>query len=191
MDEKPKSKLLNWLSWIFSIVLALAGIGGFANGDVPSATFALLAAALLFPPLNALYRRVAMPGWVRVTLILACVVMVGVFAPATKEAPPPPDSTPAPERATKPEPPVAKPHLTHEQAIKAFNQCLLSNARQHDEYTSSDGGHSAMLVLGACQPQFDAYWTDCMGGRTDHEADSSCTVNAGILAQAALKLLNK
>lgn len=70
---------------------------------------------------------------------------------------------------------------------KAFTDCLLSKA-QNSQYSSFDGGKSAMQLLGDCPDQWKDYVDACMrSGNTDGD----CTLKSGILAQAALKSLNK
>ena len=70
---------------------------------------------------------------------------------------------------------------------KKFTDCLLAKARQH-QYSSFDGGKSAIQLLGDCQAQWNTYEDACMASG---DTDSSCTAKSAILAQTALKLLNK
>jgi hypothetical protein len=70
---------------------------------------------------------------------------------------------------------------------KAFTDCLLSRA-QNGSYTSFDGGKSAMLLMGQCTAQWNAWQDKCMA---DGDTDGGCTLKAAMLAQSALKLLGK
>jgi hypothetical protein len=71
---------------------------------------------------------------------------------------------------------------------EAFFDCLLSKGKD-GSYTSSDGGASAVRLMGiACQAQWKKWHDQCMA-RGD--TDSNCTLTAGGIAQTALKLLDK
>lgn len=69
---------------------------------------------------------------------------------------------------------------------KHLSECLLANAKAGD-YSSLDGGKSSIRLLGQC-PQWQAYVDSCIQSGKE---DGVCTLQAGILAQAALKLVNK
>lgn len=73
---------------------------------------------------------------------------------------------------------------------KAFTECLLARAKT-GQYTSLDGGNSALRLIGACREEWEAYVTACekAGGR--REGEGNCTMQSALLAQTALKLLNK
>jgi hypothetical protein len=70
---------------------------------------------------------------------------------------------------------------------KAFTDCLESQARR-GSYTSSDGGKSAIQLMGKCEWQWHAWQDLCEAGR---DTDGDCTVKAVMLAQSTLKLLGK
>lgn len=70
---------------------------------------------------------------------------------------------------------------------KAYSECLLAKGKQ-GQYTSLDGGKSAMRLMEACHAQWYAVVDDCVA---DGDAEGNCNLKAGMLAQAALKLLNK
>lgn len=70
---------------------------------------------------------------------------------------------------------------------KKFADCLLSKARG-PQYTSFDGGKSAIQLLGQCPSEWNAYVDACIA---TGDTDGNCTLKSGVLAQAALKLLNK
>src|SRR5271165_2733397 len=70
---------------------------------------------------------------------------------------------------------------------KAFTDCLLSQA-QKGSYTSSDGGRSAMLLMGECDATWKSWHDQCMASG---DTDGNCTLKAAMLAQSALKLLGK
>jgi hypothetical protein len=70
---------------------------------------------------------------------------------------------------------------------KAFTDCLESRARG-GPYTSSDGGKSAIQLLGKCESQWHAWQDQCEAGM---DTDGDCTVKAVMLAQSTLKLLGK
>ncbi len=70
---------------------------------------------------------------------------------------------------------------------KAFGDCMISEAK-NGQYSSFDGGESALRLMGQCEDQWKAYVDACVqSGNTD----GNCTLQSGILAQAVLKLLNK
>ena len=70
---------------------------------------------------------------------------------------------------------------------KAFGDCLLREG-QSGSYVSTDGGHSALLLVGQCRAQWEVWVNECVanGG-----TDSDCTVKSMILSQGALKILGK
>jgi hypothetical protein len=70
---------------------------------------------------------------------------------------------------------------------KAFTDCLISKA-QNSQYSSFDGGKSAMQLLGDCPDQWKEYVDACM---RSGDTDGNCTVKSAVIAQAALKLFNK
>lgn len=70
---------------------------------------------------------------------------------------------------------------------KAFTDCLLSQA-QKGSYTSSDGGRSAVLLMGECDAEWKAWHDQCMASG---DTDGDCTLKAGTLAQSTLLLLGK
>jgi len=72
-------------------------------------------------------------------------------------------------------------------ATTSYASCLKEQAPLGD-YTSSDGGDSAIRLMGKCFDSMSAYVDACkLGGKTEGD----CTVNAGILSQLALKLIKK
>jgi hypothetical protein len=71
---------------------------------------------------------------------------------------------------------------------KAFNDCLLSQA-QNGSYTSSDGGVSAIRLMGQCEAQWNAWQDQCIAAGGDTDGD--CTLKAAMLAQSALKMRGK
>jgi hypothetical protein len=70
---------------------------------------------------------------------------------------------------------------------KAFTDCISSRATS-GQYSSLDGGKSAMRLLGDCPDQWKKYLDACI---RSGDTDGNCTLKTAILAQAALKLLNK
>lgn len=70
---------------------------------------------------------------------------------------------------------------------KAFSECLLREGKR-PEFTSSDGGQSAMLLMDRCRKEWDAFADSCQrnGG-----TDSDCTAKSVAISQMALKLLGK
>jgi hypothetical protein len=59
-------------------------------------------------------------------------------------------------------------------------------------YTSKDGGKSALMLMGdACKPQWDAWQKECIAEGGTDAGPNGCTVEAGLLAQSTLLLLNK
>jgi hypothetical protein len=76
-------------------------------------------------------------------------------------------------------------------ATLAFQDCLLSQGRD-GAYTSLDGGKSAIRLMGiACRSQWDTWQKECIANGGTDAGPNGCTVQAGILAQVALKLLGK
>jgi hypothetical protein len=74
---------------------------------------------------------------------------------------------------------------------KAFTDCLLSQG-QNGSYTSFDGGRSAIRLMGqACKAQWDAWQDQCIAKGGTDGGPGGCTMQAGLLAQTALKLLGK
>lgn len=68
---------------------------------------------------------------------------------------------------------------------EAFPGCLTTRANAGG-YVSSDGGKSALRLIGDCKEEWNSWIDLCMAnGRTD----SNCTVTAGIMAQTAIKLV--
>jgi uncharacterized protein len=70
---------------------------------------------------------------------------------------------------------------------KDFTDCLLAKAKD-GQFSSFDGGKSAMRLLGECPDQWKAYVDACM---RSGDTDGNCTLRSGALAQVALKLLGK
>ncbi len=73
------------------------------------------------------------------------------------------------------------------QMTKAYSDCLTANAQQGD-YNSSDGGDSALRLIGSCESQWNAWVSACTAGGLP---DKTCTMNSAILAQTALKLAGR
>lgn len=67
---------------------------------------------------------------------------------------------------------------------RAFAACIDREAAT-GKYTSLDGGHSALRMLGACQHSWTDYLDGCVARGNDQ---GSCGLSAGVIAQAALKL---
>ncbi|MGB6686834.1 MAG: PH domain-containing protein [Terracidiphilus sp.] len=88
-------------------------------------------------------------------------------------------------RAVLPLPTVDAAPATSE--AKALTDCLVSSA-QNGQYSSFDGGKSATKLLADCPDQWKEYIDACM---RSGDADGNCTLKSAILAQTALKLLNK
>ncbi len=72
---------------------------------------------------------------------------------------------------------------------KDFTACLIAEARKHPDYTSSDGGHSAMKLLLPCDASWTAWVSNCQA--TGGGSDGDCTVKSGALAQLALLALGQ
>lgn len=70
---------------------------------------------------------------------------------------------------------------------KAFTQCLLREGHA-PQYISSDGGQSAMQLMGQCEKQWNAYSDACVKAG---ESDGDCNLKSAELAQMALKMLGK
>jgi hypothetical protein len=70
---------------------------------------------------------------------------------------------------------------------EAFMVCVFSKA-ENGPYSSFDDGKSAIRILGECHDQWNAYVDACI---KSGDTDGSCTAKSAILAQGALKLLNK
>jgi hypothetical protein len=75
-----------------------------------------------------------------------------------------------------------------EDLTDAFNRCLLSKGVADGSYTSAGGGKSAIRLIVACHAQFKPWHNQCMA---DGESDGQCTLMAGMLAQASLKLMGQ
>lgn len=74
---------------------------------------------------------------------------------------------------------------------KDFAECLMTQARydKSGKLSSYDGGTSAMQLMVQCKATWYAYVEECMQETNKTEGD--CNLQAGILAQSALKLLGK
>jgi hypothetical protein len=71
---------------------------------------------------------------------------------------------------------------------KEYAECLTEKVKVGD-YSSFDGGASALLLMNQCEPQWRLYSNECVN--TGEGSDGECTLKAGILAQAAIKIQNK
>jgi len=78
----------------------------------------------------------------------------------------------------------------HDPVTKAFAECLSSQA-QSGSYSSFDGGTSAINLMGACKAQWDAWEDQCIADGGTDGGPGGCTMQAGLLAQAAIKLVGK
>lgn len=67
---------------------------------------------------------------------------------------------------------------------RALAECLQEQARI-GSYSSSDGGQSALRMIGACRKTTEGYMDGCASQGND---ESACNVSAAAMAQAALKL---
>lgn len=76
---------------------------------------------------------------------------------------------------------------TEEEISKIYSDCLLENAKYGD-LSSGDGGKSALVLMGRCQPQWRIWINGCIARGRD---DKNCTVDSGLLAQAALLFAGK
>jgi hypothetical protein len=73
-------------------------------------------------------------------------------------------------------------------ADKKLTQCLISKAR-YGQYSSYDGGKSARVLLEqACPVEYVGWIESC---EKNADTRNSCVMKASILAQTAIKLLNK
>jgi hypothetical protein len=73
----------------------------------------------------------------------------------------------------------------------AFRDCLISNGKT-GEFTSKDGGKSAILLMGrACKLQWDAWLKECVADGGTEAGPGGCTMQSGVLAQSTLLLLGK
>jgi hypothetical protein len=113
-----------------------------------------------------------------------CYVMPPVktaAAPTSKQ----PASQPAPSQP-------ARATVSQTTPVKlAFRDCLIANAKTGN-YTSKDGGKSAIMLMGdACKPQWDAWQKECIAEGGTDAGPNGCTVQAGILSQSTLLLLKK
>jgi hypothetical protein len=72
-------------------------------------------------------------------------------------------------------------------AAQAFSLCIDGESHKA-QYTSFDGGHSALLMLGACETSWKAFVAECVA-RGDTE--QTCNLTSAIAAQIALKKLGK
>jgi hypothetical protein len=72
---------------------------------------------------------------------------------------------------------------------KAYIECLTEHVNRPN-YTSFDGGRSAILLMARdCKIEWHAQLVACQ--KNDHLTEGQCNLNAGILAQSALKLSGK
>jgi hypothetical protein len=73
----------------------------------------------------------------------------------------------------------------------AFRDCLISNGKTGD-FTSKDGGKSAIMLMGrACKLQWDAWLKECVADGGTEAGPGGCTMQSGVLAQSTLLLLGK
>lgn len=78
-------------------------------------------------------------------------------------------------------------HLSKRKLDKLLSKCFLEQTK-HGNYTSKDGGTSALSLLGECQDEWRAWHESCIahGGK-----DKECMLQIGVLSQAAIKLSGK
>jgi hypothetical protein len=115
------------------------------------------------------------------------------YARYVEIGPPVPNSL---SQSYQPQPqPLRTPNAVQDQSrspvTTAFTECLLSQGR-NGSYTSFDGGMSAIRLMGvACKAQWDAWQDECIAQGGTDGGPGGCTMQAGIMAQAALKMLGK
>lgn len=101
-------------------------------------------------------------------LVLLCIIVFFVWLPTKNKEPSAAVTAP---RQTK-------------VSVEAFPRCLATRA-EAGGYVSSDGGKSLLRLTGDCEEEWRSWIDLCMeNGKTD----SNCTVLAGIMTQAAIKL---
>ncbi|MEI9932239.1 MAG: hypothetical protein WDM89_17275 [Rhizomicrobium sp.] len=92
--------------------------------------------------------------------------------------------------ATALSPPVtasAQPEKPAENIDKAYTECLMREG-QSPEFTSSDGGHSAMMLTQNCEKEWNAVIDACM---KRGDSDGDCTMKSVAISQMTLKMLGK
>lgn len=101
-------------------------------------------------------------------LVLLCIIVFFVWLPSKNKDPS--VAVTAPRQAKV--------------SVEAFPRCLATRA-EAGGYVSSDGGKSLLRLTGDCEEEWRSWIDLCMeNGKTD----SNCTVLAGIMTQAAIKL---
>lgn len=173
-------------AWIFAILFGLGGLGFISEGN--AAGYPLIASAIVACPLSAnfirTYFKVSVPGWARASGAFALFMIASLVSPKAA------DTSGVSESSTSSATVAASTNAEQKpvrEVIGVFNKCLIEKARSGG-YASSDGGKSAMRMLVACKPQWDAYADACeQSGKTD----GACTQESAILAQMALKSIGK
>jgi len=194
LEGKPRAArfgVLRVLAWAYAIVIGLGGILGVFQGHVLTGLL-LTASAIIALPLTVdlLEERfnIAIPRWLRVAGVIVLFLAAGETLPPTKDTTP--TIAPSTETATQPSapaPPVVAPANVESGALKAFSECLQSNAKD-GQYSSFDGGKSALLLLAACYDPWKAYVDACVkSGSTGEKCDLASTA----IAQVTLKWLGK
>jgi hypothetical protein len=192
---KQPTRLVAILAWSYAVVIGGGGLIGALQGEVLTGILFFASALFVFPPLNAALRRVGIsppPKWIKASCAVALFVGAGATIPPDKssgaqsESVATEQSRPAPVSVTPPQP-VSRPQSTKE-ITRAFTECLVAKAKSNDSYTSLDGGKSAVMLLGDCEDTMNAYVDDC---KSAGGTEGDCTVKAGLLSQAGLKLLNR
>ncbi len=68
--------------------------------------------------------------------------------------------------------------------------CLLPEA-QYGQYSSFDGGRSALKLLEKCGSEVAAFLEECEKTNGQPDADKTCLTTAAIAAQVAIKSFGK
>jgi hypothetical protein len=74
-----------------------------------------------------------------------------------------------------------------ENIIRAYGSCLLAEARNGD-YSSFDGGKSALRLMAQCFKEWEAYENAC---HQSGSQDFQCNAASAAMAQVTLKRLGK
>lgn len=180
------------IAWAYAIFVGIGGISLAVEGEFLPGLFAVASAIVALPMSSAFVQHrfdVTVPSWLRIGGVFALIFAMGATVPTVPQSHESATEIPAatPEWASAPAVPSEPPAATKTNIKDTLNTCLLSEAKE-GEYSSLDGGKSAVRLLGECDDQWHAYVGACMkSGQTD----GKCTLSAAVLAQAALKLAGK
>ncbi|MDR3499932.1 MAG: hypothetical protein P4L72_11990 [Parvibaculum sp.] len=175
-----------FIAWAYAIIFGFCGVAEFFQGKVLTGLLFSASAIMAFPRSAELVQRrfsIAVPSWLRVVGAIAFIYAAGASIPVG-ELQTPAKTT---DQASTADASSAAPADTQLNVNKALSKCLLSRAKK-GLYTSSDGGKSALRLLGECDHEWTRYVDACT---QSGDTDGNCTLKSGLLAQAALKLVGK